>query len=102
VSFPPEHLIFWANTGCADQDDPVKDLVLYNPAPALLQQAYPALPTRRSFGLQSFTSHLDYTEGLNLRSLQTSSYNCRNKYFGRMTALPFSSTDAVIPWHVDE
>lgn len=50
-SFPPEHLVFWAATGCAGWDDPIKALVLYDPSPLLLQQAYPALPSRRSFGL---------------------------------------------------
>lgn len=57
------------------------------------------LPGRQSLGL--LTHSIDYPVRLNLGSLQTSSYNCRNKYFGRTTAPPLCRSGAVIPWHVD-
>lgn len=65
-SFPPEHLLFWAATGSAGQDDPIKVLVLYD---SPLQQTCPALPSRWSFGLSSFLHSIDYTEELNPGSL---------------------------------
>lgn len=57
-------------------------------------------PAGGLLGFNVLLHSVDYTEGLNLGSLQTSSYNRINKYFGRMTALPLSRLDAVILWHV--
>lgn len=51
--------------------------------------AGPSCTAGSLLGFKVLLHSTDYIEGLNLGSLQISSYNCRNMYFERMTGSPF-------------